>query len=112
VITAAKRGIGNRLLEQGRWKRGQKPKSHCSSHYEKKSHNENMQTTNDLSRDDEHAFITINFTLIASGIKESGHILNTGTTSHFDLVHENFTNLQPIPPHPIKAADGHTFHEM
>jgi hypothetical protein len=59
---------------------------------------------------DEHTFIITNFALIASDTSESECILDSGATSHFDPTQENFKSFHEIPPRPIRAADGCTFH--
>jgi hypothetical protein len=54
--------------------------------------------------EDDHAFVTTDFSLIAA--EESGCVLNSGASTHFDPKWENFTNFHTIPPRPINAADG------
>jgi hypothetical protein len=94
---------------KGSGKEGQKPKDYGKYHG-RRNQNENAKTATEANITDEHAFITVDFSLIATDKAEFGCILDSGASTHFEPDCGKYQIFWSIPPKPIKAMDGRIFY--
>lgn len=92
---------------KGGGKEGEKPKG---SGRRKKKESANTAAGSSSQIPDEHAFTTVEHSLMISTPTDIPRVIDSGATSHFESNKANFANFRIIVPRPINTADGRVIH--